>query len=384
MQNKHERRNACRRFNSVFVFGFLVLVLFNFLKPSKEYSETGNRQLKEMPDVSVKSVLNGDCMKDMEEYADERFAFRNFFIVFKSKIEYLAGKKENNGVYICEDDYLIEKPEQLNDNLIDKNIHAVKTLCQMGDYNVTVAIIPPAYEILKDNLPKNVYNDVIPKLNSKLQNSFLDTEITFSDPTELLRKYKNDYLYYRTDCHLTSNGSYVVYHHLSKSLDFTPLKSDDFKISDVTREFLGNTYSKSLKKTEPDVITDYRPLETPRFKVKFPFENTTADSMYFPAHLREKNKYAYFLDGEHGLTVIESPNKNGRKIVVIKDSYANSIMPFLANHFEVIHMIDLHYFDNDLNKYISDNGINDILFLYGSSTFMSDEEIQKALSLQNN
>ena len=375
--NKHERRNACRRFNSIFVFSFLVPLLFNILQPVLEYSELENRYLQKMPDFSVKSVLSGQYMKDMENYVNDHFAFRNFFVIFKSKMEYLMGKKENNGVYVCKNGYLMEKPQTYDDALISKNIDAVKTLYNTDRYNVTVSVVPPAYEILKEDLPNNVYRDTILKLNAKLGDAFAGTGINYADPTELLRKYKDDYLYYRTDHHLTSNGSYVIYHDLAKVLGYTPLSGDDFKISDVSREFLGTTYSKSLKKTTPDVITDYKPLETPRFKVRFPYEGTEADSMYFPSHLKEKDKYSYFLDGNHALTVIESPNKNGKNLVVFKDSYAHCIVPFLANHFETIHMIDLRYYNDDIIKYMGDNDIEDVLFLYSASSFMSDETIQK-------
>lgn len=91
--NKHERRNACRRFNSIFVFSFLVLVLFNILQPKEEYSQLENRYLQKFPELSANSVLSGQYMKDMEAYVSDHFAFRNFFVVFKSKMEYLMGKK---------------------------------------------------------------------------------------------------------------------------------------------------------------------------------------------------------------------------------------------------------------------------------------------------
>lgn len=378
--NKHERRNACRRFNSIFVFSFLILILFNLFQPVEEYSELENRYLQKLPSFSVKSVLSGEYMEDVENYVNDHFFSRNFFVTFKSKMEYLMGKKENNGVYVCENGYLMEKPQKFDEDLINRNIDAVKTLSDTGRYNVSICVVPPAYEVMQENLPDNVYRDTILKLNAKLSGAFSGTEIGYTDPTELLKKHKDDYLYYRTDHHLTSNGSYVVYHDLAKLLEYEPLGGDDFKISDVSREFLGTTYSRSLRKTTPDVITEYKPLETARFKVRFPYDGTEADSMYFPAHLKEKDKYSYFLDGNHALTVIESPNKNGKNLVVFKDSYAHGIVPFVANHFQTIHMIDLRYYNDDFIKYMSENDIKDVLFLYSASSFMSDETVQKITS----
>ncbi len=382
--DKHEKRKISRRFNSFFVFGFLVLVLFNFLKPQETYSELENRYLNAFPAINLKSIANGQYMEDVESYLNDHFTARNFFVMFKSKIEYLMGRKENNGVFVCDDGYLIEKPHAYDKELVKRNTDAIKKLNDTDRYNITMSVIPPAYEILKDKLPENAYRDTILKLNEDLKNTFSDSGILYKDLTSLLSKHKDDYLYYRTDHHLTSNGSYVVYHGLADVLSYTPLVGEDFKISDVSRDFLGTTYSKALYKTKPDVILDYRPLETARFKVTFPFEDVKTDSMYFPAHLKEKDKYSYFLDGNHALTVIKSPNKNGKNLLVFKDSYAHGIVPFIANHFETVHMIDLRYYNDDIIKYLSDNDIKDVLFLYSASTFMSDETVQKVSAYAEN
>lgn len=375
--NKHDKRNACRRFNYIFVFSFIVLIMFNLLQPVKEYSALENRYLQTFPSFSVKSLLNGQYMTDIENYINDHFVSRNFFVTTKSKIEYLMGKKENNGVYVCDDGYFMEKPHNLDEDLIHKNIEAIKILNDTGRYNVSVTVVPPAYEIMQEKLPEHTYRNTVPKLYAMLNDAFYGTTIQFKESSELLKKHKDDYLYYRTDHHLTTHGSYVVYHDLANMLSYVPLNGEDFKISDVSREFMGTTYSKALKETTPDVVTEYKPLETPRFKVRFPYEGTEADSMYFPAHLNQKDKYSYFLDGNHALTVVESPNKNGRHLAVFKDSYAHAIVPFIANHYETIHMIDLRYYNDDFIRYMSDNGIGDVLFLYSASTFMTDETIQK-------
>ncbi len=375
--NKQDKRNACRRFNSIFIFSFIAIMMFNFLQPVKEYSERENRYLQTLPEFSVKSLVSGEYMKEMDSYANDQFLARDFLISVKSKIEYLLGKKENNGVYVCKNGYLMEKPQDMDKELIENNIGAIKALNDTGRYNVSVSVVPPAYEIMKEDLPKNVYRETIPRLNEMLRQAFEGTDIKYRDPSEKLRQHKDSYLYYRTDHHLTTHGSYVLYHDLGQLMDYEPLQSEDFQISDVSREFLGTTYSKALTKTTPDVITEYRPAETIGFKVRFPYEGAEADSVYFPAHLNKKDKYSYYLDGNHALTVVEGPAKNGKHLAVFKDSYAHALTPFLANHYESIHLIDLRYFNDDFIRYMSDHSIGDVLFLYSASSFMSDSTIQK-------
>ncbi len=377
MKDKYIKRNSCRRFNNICALLVMLVFVFNMLSPVLEYSELENRYLQKFPKFTLSGLLDGSYMEDIENYLNDHFIGRSGFVKLKAGMEFAVGKQENNGVYVCDDEYLIEKPATYNEEIIGNNLNAVKTLNDIGRYDVTVAVIPPAYEVMQDYLPEYVYQNTIVKLNSYIESTLSDTDIYNVNVTEEMKKYKDSYLYYRTDHHPTSNGAFIIYNKLSDALGYTPLKGDDFKISDVTREFLGTTYSKALKHVSPDVITEYKPLETARFKVKFPYEKKEANSMYFPEHLAKKDKYSYFLDGNHALTVIESPNKNGKKIAVFRDSYANCTVPMIANHYEEVHMLDLRYYNADVIQYLTENDIEEVLFLYSSQTFMTDESISK-------
>lgn len=380
MKDKYIKRNSCRRFNNVCALIIMLVFLFNILLPNVEYSELENRYLQKLPKLTVSSIKDASYMEDFENYLNDHFIGRNMFVKLKAGIEYLLGKQENNGVYLGKDDYLIQKPAMYNEEIINNNLNAIKTLNDLGRYKITVSVVPPAYEIMNDKLPENVYTNTIPILNNHIEKSLSDTTIKNVDTTQDLKRYNDSYLYYRTDHHTTSNGAFIVYNKLSSALGYSALSGEDFKVSDVTRSFFGTTYSKALRHVSPDIISDYKPLETARFKVEFPYENKEADSMYFPEHLKTKDKYSYFLDGNHALTVIKSPNKNGKSLVVFKDSYANCTVPMIANHFETIHMIDLRYYNDDIIKYLYENKIKNILFLYSSQTFMTDESITKIQS----
>lgn len=380
MKDKYIKRNRCRRFNSTCALVIMLVFLFNMLSPVAEYSELENRYLQKFPKITLSGILSGNYMEDMENYLNDQFIGRNAFVKLKASLEYILGKKENNGVYVCSDDYLIEKVAEYDETVIDNNLNAIKTLNDLGRYDITVSVIPTAYEVMQDHLPADVYKDTIPKLNAHIDEFFKDTDVYNVKTTEDLKRYKDEYLYYRTDHHTTSNGAFIIYNKLSKALGYKALSGSDFKISDVTREFYGTTYSKALRHVSPDIISEYRPLETARFKVKFPYDGKEADSMYFPEHLATKDKYSYFLDGNHALTVIESPNKNGKSIAVFKDSYAHCTIPMVANHFETVHLIDLRYYNDDIIKYLSENNIEKVLFLYSSQTFMTDESISKITS----
>ncbi len=384
MKEKYIRRNKCRRFNNICALIMLLVFLFNAIAPVREYSELENRFLQGFPKVTLSGILDASFMEDVESYFTDHFIGRDMFVKLKAGIEYLTGKHENNGVYAGDDEYLIEKPAHYDKKLIDANLKAIKTLDDLGRYNITVSVVPTAFEIMQEMLPESAYTNTIPKLNKHISEYLEKTDVKNVDTTEILRKYKDNYLYYRTDHHPTSNGAFVIYNALSDSLGYEPLDDSDFKIYDVSRAFLGTTYSKALKGVTPDVITEYKPLETPRFKVKFPYDGKEADSMYFPEHLAKKDKYSYFLDGNHALTVIESPNKNGKSLAVFRDSYANCITPMVANHFETVHLIDLRYYNDDIIAYLTENRIENVMFLYSAQTFMTDTTISKITSYAKN
>jgi len=384
MKDKYIKRNSCRRFNNICALVVMLVFLFNILTPVLDYSELENRYLQKLPKLTLSSIKDGSFMEDFENYLNDQFIGRNMFVKLKAGIEYILGKQENNGVYVGSDDYLIEKPAEYNDDIINNNLTAIKTLNELGRYDITVSVVPPAYEVMKSQLPENVYREIIPKFNNHIDTSLKETGIKNVDVTEDLKRYSDSYLYYRTDHHTTSNGAFIIYNKLSSALGYEALSGDDFKISDVTRNFYGTTYSKALRHVSPDIISEYRPLETARFKVEFPYDSKEADSMYFPEHLKTKDKYSYFLDGNHALTIIKSPNKNGKSLVVFKDSYANCTVPMIANHFETIHMIDLRYYNDDIIKYLYENKIKNVLFLYSSQTFMTDESISKITSYAKN
>jgi hypothetical protein len=62
-------------------------------------------------------------------------------------------------------------------------------------------------------------------------------------------------------------------------------------------------------------------------------------------------------------------------MLIIKDSYANSFIPFLVPHFKEIRVIDLRYYRGEIKKLTEDNGITDVLFLYNIKTFFEDYSI---------
>lgn len=161
-------------------------------------------------------------------------------------------------------------------------------------------------------------------------------------------------------------------------MGFRPLELNDFLIEQACDDFYGTLYAKSGHRfVQPDAIELFEPNKKLSCRVEYVQEKRTAGSFYATEHLQKKDKYAVFLDGNHPLIRITAQNDTGRKLLVVKDSYANTLVPFLANHYEEIHMIDLRHYNAPLAPYIEQYGLSEILFLYNSLSFGEDPSLRK-------
>ena len=371
-------RQVKKWFSIVFCAILIVTMGVCLLKPAASFSENENRTLAQMPKLSVESVLSGSFMKGLEEYTTDQFPVRDQIVSVKAHMERMSGKQENNGVFFAKDGYLIEKPSTQDLKVATGSINAVKKLGMLGRYNVSLLLVPTAYEVLQEKLPAHTYTPVQRQVAQLAEDSLSGFGVTFVDPTDALMARKDDYIYFRTDHHQTAQGSFLVYEALCKKLGITPYAEDDFVKENVSNKFYGTMWSKAaLFDAEPDTVSLYRPKFDIDYDVNYVLENKQSDSMYEMSWLDSKDKYSVFFDGNHPIVTIGTSNKNGKSIAVFKDSYANSIVPLLANHYEQVHMIDLRYFNANPLEYLDSNGISDVLVLYNTANFTTDVNVVK-------
>lgn len=357
---------------------FLGLTIGNMTNKEKEFSEIENRMLQTRPKITVKKVLNGTFQKEFESYLSDQFLWRDRWISYKTKAEQLFGKKEVKNVYLAKDNYLIEhhKKEDLDKKQYKKNTKRIKEVTNkyeklLGKDRVRVLFVPTASSILRDKLPKNAPKDP--------QNDMLDEwkkvakEGTFLDIRPLLNEKKDEYIYYKTDHHWTTLGAYYGYEAWAKSVGITPEPKETWIKEVVSNEFLGTIYSKIGMAREKDRLELWKEKEEGEYEIIYDMGQKTSDTFYEMSYAKKKDKYAVFLDGNHALTVVKNKKvQNGRKLVVVKDSYAHCFVPFVAKHFEEVHVIDLRYFNIGVEPYVKENKITDFLMLYHVMSYGSD------------
>ena len=328
-------------------------------------------------------------MKDYETFITDQFPKRSFFMGVKTAVERLRGRTDDNGVYFGKEGYLFGKydGELFESETAKKNSAAISEFVKMygdkfGKGHFQIVLAPSSSEILKDKLPANapIYNqtDFIEKIKNEAGADFV------TDLGENLKKHAEEYIYYRTDHHWTTLGAYYGYQAISGGLNIEPQSLEELKAETVSDDFLG-TYDSKVNTgvtggVIPDRITIYSSAEIDKARMMWDNDREkTYDSIYKMDALNGKDKYTVFFGGNHSVTDIKTENNKDKTLLVIKDSFAHSLVPFLIKDYDRIIMIDLRYFNKSLKKYLSENKITDLLVLYSTPDFAEDANIGRLL-----
>lgn len=371
-----------RRMNSTYLIGLLLLLyiggvaLATMLTPEKTFSETENRVLEGRPNFSLRVLLSGQFSADYERYTSDQVAFRNLWVGMKTDVDRVLGKRESQGVFLGKDGYLMEQYLSPSATQLAERGQAMVALDQATpDLHKVLMLVPTAAAIFPDKLPAHApVGDQLADVEQL--KTLLPDGIQFADAYAALYPKRSQSIYYKTDHHWTTKGAYYAYRELAGHLGIVPQEEDFFRIHLATEEFYGSLYSKSgYRHLSPDSIGLYLPREQESIKVSYAEERRVTDSLYAENRLDEKDKYAVFLDGNHALIRIVTGGPPEKKLLVVKDSYANSLIPFLTQHYGEIDVVDLRYFTDSLLDLIRERGFQDMLILYNIKTFFEDPSI---------
>lgn len=359
--------------STIFIILILYISVINQFKSDDKMSILENRNLKQMPSFSLESVFDGNFTSDYESYVSDQFIDRDSWIKFKSQIDILFGKKKINNIYIGKNDYVFEQFKESEKDETENKIKVINAFKEKNsDINVNFMLVPTAGEIYKENFPDYAPQDNQKKYIDKIKAS-LDKNINFIDVYSDLENNKNKYIYYKTDHHWTTDGAYIAYDSMCTQLNIEPVKKEDFDIKTVSDDFKGSLYYKlGVGIGTDDSINIYVPKEHSNVVVDFVYEQQKSASLYNDSKLDTKDKYEVFMNGNHKYVKIKTLGNYDKKLLVIKDSYANCFIPFLTNHYGQINIVDLRYYTDNIKDIIEPEGITDILFLYNVNTFNDD------------
>lgn len=357
--------------------GFIgVFMLLFFLLPKNEFSLNEKRTLAKFPKITVKSVLNGSFESDFEEYLGDRFPFREKLAALDAYFKLYTGRNGANGVYKGKDGYLINTPIKADDSVYNANVTAMREFIKKNGLEATVMIVPTTGYIMADKLPKNheTYNDGELIIGKAYKDLYTDMQAP-----DMVETFKNsadrEKLYYKTDHHWTSRGAYEAYRLFCENRGLEPLSEGNFEITSYDG-FYGTNYSKSAlwgEKSETLEVWSYHNNVT--VEIVEGVKTEQYDNMFFDKHLSEPDMYPVFLDGNHALTRLTNPDSDGGRLLILKDSYAHCLAPFLINHYSRIDMVDLRYYLDSVSKLCETENYDEILMVYGLSSLYESRDI---------
>ena len=357
--------------------------LVTMLKPENEYSEKENRILETKPEFLLEDVLTGDYQECYESYLNDQFFARDIWVNTSVKAQRLLGKSDINQVYLGADGYLIEEytDADFDEELIENNIFLLTDFMnrmteEMGSEHVLLMMVPGKANALPDKLPVPAVPYDTSILMDEISDNLQEPE-ELLDLTDTMRAHGQEEIYYRTDHHWTTLGAYYAYEQwaVQQGIEPNPLEFYDREL--IADEFYGTTYNKICQAVQPDhVELFHQPVEAQLSVDKNDGEDVSSSWYQEEAIEGEADKYRIFFGGNTAKIVISTAGNTGKRLLVLKDSYANCLVPFLAPYYDEIVMIDLRYQMDLIGDILQqEKAFTDVLLCYNMEKLLQDEKM---------
>lgn len=361
---------------------FMVLLLGlagkEALSHQRTYSPVEKRELQTRPEISITKVLDGRFQKKYESYLRDQFPGRDHWVSFQTDMELFMGKNEIHNVYIGKNHYLLEHytEKEFDPQQISKNLQALEKFVGKTKQNadVHVMMVPTKSWILREKLPAFAPHYKEQKFYDALQQK-LEKEDVLISVEPVLDAHKEEEIYYRTDHHWTTLGAWYAYEQYAKAVGGDLQRAQGKKkFRCISKDFYGTTYAKINYARQADKIEIYEPAD--KLRVVYNMGEKKTKTLYDVSFLKTADQYSVFTGGNQAVLEITGGIKNGKTLLLIKDSFANSILPFLAEDYEKLVVVDLRQLNVSGDRLLEMFSPTDILILYNSAQFAQDKEFE--------
>lgn len=423
---------------------FAALTAVMLLMPRSSYSELEKRELADFPQFTTEKLKNASYMESISGWFSDTEPFRDDFMSASMKVRdairfsffqntdaisfhkkgdsgHRSARPEAGVAPAPLEDY--ENHINANENAkiggagiiivgSGKNVrvlnafggsssggvdfaNAVNTYQkEMPDVKVYAMVVPLSSEFYTPDKAKSVtkpQQPFIKNIYSRLQHGARGV-----NAYNALADHVEEDIYLRTDHHWAPLGAYYAAEEFAKTagVPFRPLSN---YTKHVIHNFVGSMYGYSndiaVKKAPEDFIyytpnginytTTFRSYDVNK-DYRVTKEHLPSKGSYFAKfHDGSSSAYSTFMGGDQKLTKVETGNKTGRKLLVVKDSYGNALPGYLFYSFDEIHIVDFRYFTRNMKKYVRDNGITDLLFCVNVFNAYSSGAAKKMLDFLN-
>lgn len=381
----NEKKKQIKRIESFVGIVFMVclagMILINLLVPDKEMSQEENRMLASRPKLTWSSVSSGDFMEKYESYQADQFAGRNGWRSLQVTLSRLGGAREVNGVLLGKHKQLLEEIETPDQEALTANLKAINSFVQKHQgVKTNMLLVPDAATILPDTLPSLATVADQTRMISQVKRE-LEPSVNWIDAAATLNKHAEEKIYYKTDHHWTSLGAFYVFGAAAESLGIKTDATSTFASYPVSTSFNGTLAAKSgCRLDEKEQIDIYVPKEADNdLVVNYVDEQRKTTSLYDSSKLKTRDQYAVFLGGNTSVIDIKTVSESKKRLLVVKDSFANAFIPFLTPYYREIVIVDPRYCTGTMDEIMETYKITDALFLYSGNTFFRDNNISGVL-----
>lgn len=353
------------------IAGFLIAFLFtslgiNLILKDSVYSESEKRELQQFPEFNLETVISAGFMGKFDKYVGDQFYGRDSWVNIKGLSQFLLGQRKLNGVYITDHGYIRELI--INEDRLETNIDSILRLAEKSEIPITLMIVPEASTIYEDELPygaesreQYVVDKVVKKLGDKVNVVY---------PKEILSSHKDEYVYFKGDHHWTMVGANYAYNFYSEKSGFR-------KFATVSKDFKGTMLTKAgvkLPWIPYDEIQVPEDISNDDFTVLIDRGNGYEEGkMFYHEFLDEFDKYRFFTGGDQPLIKINS--KGEGSALVIKDSFANVMLPYLALDREETYVVDTRYNRQGPAGFAKDMAVDEIILIYSPDSLCNEASL---------
>lgn len=331
----------------LFAFSAAFLIL-----PDNHFSEQENRSLRTFPRFTAERLVNGKFGEEINDYFADQFPMRDSLVGLKGITEIGLGKGENDGILLGKNGQLARRlfsvvyengeetavkmdtydPSHVKQSAegIDRAASNLSVPFDVMITGRTLDVAASAFDY-PDTFSQDLYSTFYSNIGNRA--NVIDTV------PNLRERYENgESVYYKTDHHWTTLGAYYAYVELMHSwgLEEEVIPITAFDRQTVSESFYGTAWSASgVKFVPPDTVEIWYLGDEDTFSVVA--DGKELDGLYSMRYLDRKDQYSVFLDGTHDVVTVTKKDGQARPtLLLLKDSFANVLAPFLARHFDLV------------------------------------------------
>lgn len=384
MKKDRQRKVQEKLVGIIFILTLFLFLIINVIVPDREKSVQENRMLVTKPKFRLSSLISGDYDEKFEAYMDDQFVGRDMWRKLKVTVDRIGGSRLENGVYIGTNGQLLEQIEVADENHLAANIKAIKSFSEsQSKIPVRMMLVPDAANVLNHSLPALAKPEDQTQMFSMVRKDLGDS-VEWIDVSTELNKHKTEKIYYKTDHHWTTLGAFYAFQAAAPSLGIEGDLSGKYVSYAVSDSFNGMLASKSgVNLGEKEQIDIYVPTEEDTdLIVDYVDEGKRSTSLYDSSKLKEKDQYTVFLGGNSSLLDIRTVSTSTKRLLLVKDSFANSFISFLTPYYREIVVVDPRYYSGTINDLMDSYRISEVLFLYSGNTFFKDNNISGVFAVE--